>query len=173
MRTWASAGAPADLGDLLAGAAALPAGGPVIDPDDAVFLAPGDMPSRIEDACRAAGQPVPGSRAALARCILDSLAVAYARAVDDASRLSGREIRTIHLVGGGANNDLLCQLTADACGVPVVAGPVEATAVGNLLVQARTHGLVSGGLDALRALVRATQPLRRFEPATGRATPAH
>ena len=102
------------------------------------------MPSRIEDACRTAGQPVPGSRAALARCILDSLAVAYARAVDDASRLSGREIRTIHLVGGGANNDLLCRLTADACGVPVVAGPVEATAVGNLLVQARTHGLRLG-----------------------------
>ena len=75
------------------------------------------------------------------RCILDSLAAAYARAVDDAARLSGRDVDVVHLVGGGSRNELLCQLTADACGLPVVAGPVEATAIGNLLVQARAHGL--------------------------------
>jgi rhamnulokinase len=165
MRTWEASGTTEELGALLAAAGALPAGGPVIDPDDAVFLPPGDMPGRIEDACRRTSQRVPATRTALTRCILDSLAAAYARAIDDASRLSGREIRTIHLVGGGANNDVLCRLTAEACGRPVIAGPVEATAVGNILVQARTHGLVSGGLADLRALVRATQPLRRFEPA--------
>jgi rhamnulokinase len=173
MRTWEATGTPQDLPRLLAAAAALPGDGPVIDPDDPVFLPPGDMPARIEDACRQADQPVPETQAGLARCILDSLAAAYARAVDDAARLSGREIDTIHLVGGGANNELLCRLTAGACGRPVIAGPVEATAVGNILVQARAHGLVSGGLADLRALVRATQPLRRVEPdrSTGPAMP--
>jgi rhamnulokinase len=127
------------------------------------------MPSRIEDACLRAGLRPPGSRASIVRCILDSLAAAYARAVDDAERLSGVEATTIHLVGGGSLNELLCQLTADACGRPVVAGPVEATAVGNVLVQARARGIVSGDLEALRALVRATHDLRRYEPATSRS----
>jgi rhamnulokinase len=164
MRAWEEAGSPERLPALLTEAGTLPPGGPVIDPDDPTFLPPGDMPARIEEACRRTGQPAPESRAALARCILDSLAVAFARAVDDAGRLSGHDIRTIHIVGGGANNELLCRLTADACGRTVVAGPVEATAVGNILVQARTHGLVSGGLDSLRALVRSTQELRVFAP---------
>jgi rhamnulokinase len=73
-------------------------------------------------------------------------------------------VRVLHLVGGGSRNDLLCQLTAEACEVPVIAGPVEAAAIGNVLVQARAHGLLDGDLAVLRALVRATQPLRRFEP---------
>ncbi|MFL5749544.1 MAG: rhamnulokinase family protein [Chloroflexota bacterium] len=169
MRTWERGGEPEELGRLLAVAAALPPGGPVVDPDEPVFLPPGDMPSRIEDACLRAGAAPPSSRAATVRCILDSLAAAYARAVDDASRLSGVEVTTIHLVGGGALNELLCQLTADACGRPVIAGPVEATAVGNVLVQARAGGLVEGDLEALRALVRATHDLRRYEPATARS----
>jgi rhamnulokinase len=126
------------------------------------------MPSRIEDACLRAGAAPPSTRAATVRCILDSLAAAYARAVDDATRLSGIDVTTIHLVGGGAQNELLCQLNADACGRPVIAGPVEATAVGNVLVQARARGLVSGDLEALRALVRATHHLRRYEPASPR-----
>jgi rhamnulokinase len=168
LRTWEREGTPEELGRLLQLAAALPAGGSIIDPDEAVFLPPGDMPSRIEDACLRAGLRPPGSRAAIVRCILDSLASAYARAVDDAERLSGVEATTIHLVGGGSLNELLCQLTADACGRPVVAGPVEATAVGNVLVQARARGIVSGDLEALRALVRATHELRRYEPATRR-----
>ena len=168
LRTWEREGTPEELGRLLQLAAALPAGGSLIDPDEAVFLPPGDMPSRIEDACLRAGLRPPGSRAAIVRCILDSLAAAYARAVDDAERLSGVEATTIHLVGGGSLNELLCQLTADACGRPVVAGPVEATAVGNVLVQARARGIVAGDLEALRALVRATHELRRYEPATRR-----
>ena len=98
------------------------------------------------------------------RCILDSLAAAFAAAVADATRLSGRAVDVVHLVGGGARNELLCQLTADACGLPVVAGPVEATAIGNVLVQARALGIIDGDLETLRARVRADLPLRRFEP---------
>jgi rhamnulokinase len=127
------------------------------------------MPARIEDACLRAGLRPPSSRAAIVRCILDSLAAAYARAVDAASRLSGITVSTVHVVGGGSANELLCQLTADACELPVIAGPVEATAVGNVLVQARARGLVDGDLEALRALVRATHTLRRYEPATSRS----
>ena len=164
LRTWERAGTPEDLETILGAAAALPGGGPVIDPDDPSFLPPGDMPRRILDACARTDQPLPVTRAAMVRCILDSLAAAFARAVDRASSLSGTDIAVVHLVGGGARNRLLCQLTADACGRPVVAGPVEATAIGNVLVQARALGLVSGGLAELRALVRATQPVRRFEP---------
>jgi rhamnulokinase len=89
------------------------------------------------------------------RCILDSLAVAYRRSVRRAAELSGRDVEVVHLVGGGARNTLLCQLTADACGLPVVAGPVEAAALGNALVQARGLGVLSGGLPELRALLRA------------------
>jgi len=165
LRSWAAAGDPADLDDLLEAAATLPDGGPRIEPNDPGFLAPGDMPARIADACRRADVPPPPDRPALVRCILDSLAVAFARSVDDAERLSGRTVRVVHLVGGGVRNQLLCRLTAQACGRPVIAGPVEATAVGNLLVQARAQGSVSGDLDALRALIRTTGETVRYEPA--------
>jgi rhamnulokinase len=143
----------------------LPAGGPVVDPDDPAFLPPGDMPARILAACRERGQPEPAGQAGLVRCILDSLAAAYARAVRDAVRLSGRQVEVVHLVGGGARNRLLCELTATACGLPVLAGPVEATALGNVLVQARAHGSIRGDLERLRALLRATQEIRRHLPA--------
>jgi rhamnulokinase len=164
LRTWELEGHPEQLPALLTAAGELPAGGPVIDPDDPVFLPPGDMPARVKAACQRTDQPVPSTRPALVRCILDSLAAAYGLAVRDASRLSGRPVEVVHIVGGGARNELLCQLTADACEVPVVAGPVEATALGNVLVQARASGLVAGDLEALRALVRSTQDIRRYGP---------
>ena len=164
IRTWERSGEPSTLVDLLAQAAALPDGGPVIDPDAAQFLPPGDMPSRIEQACRDAGLPVPADRAALTRCILDSLAAAYARAVQDAVRLSGRPVDVVHLVGGGSLNQLLCRLTARATGLPVLAGPVEATALGNVLVQARACGAVTGDLETLRGLVRRACPPVTFPP---------
>jgi len=164
MRTWEAAGTPEDLQGLLIAAAELPPDGPTFDPDDPVFLPPGDMPARIADACDRLGQPAPASRPALVRSILDSLAAAYARTVRAAADLSGQTVEIVHLVGGGARNTLLCQLTADACELPVLAGPVEATALGNVLVQARARGLLSGDLEALRALVRSTQDVRRFEP---------
>lgn len=139
----------------------------MIDPDAADFLPPGDMPSRIAAACAASGQPVPDGPAEIARCVLDSLALAYRRAIIEVQELSGRPADTIHLVGGGARNELLCQLTADACGLPVVAGPAEATAIGNILVQARALGAAPGDRDGLRALVRAAQPLQAFQPRGG------
>jgi len=152
------------LGGLLAGAAREPALRWVIDADDPALLPPGDMPARIAAACQAAGQAPPVARAQTVRCIMDSLALAHRRAVLAAQELSGRAADTIHLVGGGARNELLCQLTADACGLPVIAGPVEASAIGNILVQGRALGGAPGDLDDMRALVRGTQPLRRFEP---------
>ena len=163
LRVWRHAGLASDLPALLAAAAELPPGGPVIDPDDPAFLPPGDMPARILAACRERGQPEPNGRAGLVRCILDSLAAVYARTVRDAARLASREVEAVHLVGGGARNALLCDLTAAACGLPVLAGPVEATAIGNLLVQARAHGSLHGDLETLRALIRATQPIRRHD----------
>jgi len=166
LRTWSLRGVDVDLTDLLAAAAALPSGGPVIDPDDPVFLSPGDMPERIVRASRRTNRPIPepAEPEVVVRCILDSLAAAFAAAMLDSERLSGHEVEVVHLVGGGSQNALLCQLTADAVGKPVVAGPVEATALGNLLVQARTLGAVSGDLAALRARIRATTRLHRYVP---------
>ncbi|MGY1693123.1 rhamnulokinase [Geodermatophilus sp. SYSU D01105] len=163
-RAWAAAGLPADLPDLLAAAAQVPAFTAVVDADDPRFLPPGDMPARIAAACAETGQPPPQSVPATVRCILDSLALAYRRAVRRAAELSGREVGVVHLVGGGARNTLLCQLTADACGLPVVAGPVEAAALGNALVQARAAGVLDGGLPELRALLRATQEVQTYAP---------
>lgn len=160
VRVWGGS----DLPDLLRRAAREPAFRSVVDPDDPVFLPPGDMPARIADACRRAGEPVPATPAATVRCILDSLALAHRRAVRQAQELSGRHVDAVHVVGGGARNALLCQLTADACGLPVLAGPVEATALGNVLVQARAAGVVDGDLAALRALLRETQRIVRYEP---------
>jgi rhamnulokinase len=164
VRTWERQGSPSRLEPLLEAAAELPRGGPVVDPNDPVFLPPGEMPARIADALGRADRPVPASRPALVRCILDSLALAFADAIRHAARLSGRGVRRVHVVGGGSRNALLCQLTADACGLPVVAGPVEATAVGNVLVQARANGFIAGDLAALRALVRRTHQLREYQP---------
>ena len=153
-----------DLHALLSDAAEVPARRSVIDATDPRFLAPGGMPSRIAAACREVGQPEPATAAEFARCVLDSLAVAYRDAIADAQALSGREVDVVHVVGGGSRNTLLCQLTADACGLPVVAGPTEATAIGNVLVQARGAGVISGSLAELRSLLKATQPLRTYEP---------
>ncbi|MEU4619254.1 rhamnulokinase family protein [Actinoplanes sp. NPDC023801] len=157
LREW---GSP-DLPSLLAAAAGVPALAYVADLDDPVFLPPGDMEGRLR---KAAGLPDSADRAVVVRCILDSLALAQRRAVRQARELAGRDVGVVHLVGGGARNELLCQLTADACGLPVLAGPVEATAIGNLLVQARAAGVVEGGLDAMRALVRKTQRIVRYSP---------
>jgi rhamnulokinase len=167
LRTWGNSRGSVDLEPLLQGAAALPPGGPRIDPNDPAFLPPGDMVERIELACDRADRPRPSSRAAMIRCILDSLAFAFAGTINEACRLSGRTVDIVHMVGGGARNDLLCQLTADASGLPLVAGPVEATALGNILVQARSVGLVDGTLESLRALVRSSTVVKRYEPTAG------
>ena len=166
LRWWNRRGDAVALQDVLRAAADLPPG-PRIDPTDPAFLAPGDMPSRIVEACRAAGERLPDDPPIVVRCILDSLAAAFADTIDAAERLSGQPVEVVHVVGGGAQNTLLCQLTADACRRPVVAGPGEATALGNLLVQARTHGAVAGDLWALRERVRRASTLTRYEPRGG------
>jgi rhamnulokinase len=153
-----------DLPGLLREAATAPAYAVLIDPDDASFLAPGNMPARIEEFCARSGQDTPRTRAATVRCILESLALAYRRTLRLAQTVAGREIDVVHVIGGGSRNELLCQLTADACGLPVLAGPVEASALGNVLVQARALGAPLPDLTAMRALVRATHELRRYEP---------
>ncbi|MEU8569030.1 rhamnulokinase family protein [Streptomyces pathocidini] len=164
LRSWAAAGRPQELGELLRGAAKSTPLRSVVDAGDPEFIAPGRMPERIAEACRRTGQPVPRDPAETTRCVLDSLALAHRRALADAQRLSGRGVDAVHIVGGGAHNELLCRLTADACGLPVVAGPAEAAALGNVLVQARTAGAVEGGLAELRRLLSETQPLRHYEP---------
>src|SRR5581483_3043799 len=111
--------------------------------------------ARIRDWLAARSQPAPASPPEVVRCLLDSLAIAYRRALHDAQALSGRHADAVHVVGGGSRNDLLCQLTADATGLPVLAGPAEATALGNVLVQGRALGAVHGSLGELRALLRA------------------
>ncbi|MCI2237541.1 rhamnulokinase [Paenibacillus sp. TRM 82003] len=161
---WASTEGEQDLPALLAAAAQVSAGGPVVDIDDARFLPPGPMVARVQAAAEEAGHRAPTAKAEVVRCVVESLAQAFARAVADAVRLSGHEVDAVHLVGGGARNTLLCELTAAACGLPVVAGPVEATALGNVLVQARAHGDLSGSLEDLRALVRDTHETTTYAP---------
>jgi sugar (pentulose or hexulose) kinase len=158
-RTWRADPAP-----LLDEAARLPALAALVDPDDPTFLPPGDMPARIAEFCRRTDQKPPAGPAGMVRCILDSLALAHRRTLRLAQQLSGRHVDVVHLVGGGARNALLCQLTADACGLPVVAGPVEATALGNALIQARALGAAPGDLSGLRSLLRHTQRLTTYTP---------
>jgi rhamnulokinase len=162
VRAWEKVGEQQELGALLKQAAEAPADVPTFDANDPRLLAPGDMPARIEALLVEHGSRVPASIPEFVRGVLQSLANAYAEAVRDIERLTGRSVRTVHLVGGGAQNALLCQLTADTVGVPVVAGPVEATAIGNLLVQARTHGLITGDLAALRAVIARSFPPRTY-----------
>jgi rhamnulokinase len=164
IRDWERNGETIELPTLLEQAAAVTGEVPVFDADDEAFLAPGDMPARIAAWLTAHDRPVPASRPELVRSILQSLANAYADAVRSASELSGKQVGVVHIVGGGSQNALLCRLTADATGLPVLAGPVEATAIGNVLVQARALGYVAGDLEALRALVVRAFPVIRYEP---------
>ncbi len=136
---------------------------PLFDPDDERFLAPGDMPARIAAACRAAGQEAPATKGEFARSILTSLACKYRVVLDRLQRVSGREVDVVHVIGGGSRNRLLCQLTADVLGIPVLAGPVEATALGNVLVQARATGEL-GSLADLRAVAAASARPDIYEP---------
>ncbi|MDP6777843.1 MAG: rhamnulokinase family protein [Candidatus Latescibacteria bacterium] len=134
-----------------------------VDPDAADFLSPGDMPARIREACRSTGQAVPESEGAVIRCALESLALKIRYTLGQLEEVLGKRMKTIHLVGGGIQNTLLCQLTADATGRPAVAGPVEATALGNILMQALARGQV-GSLAEIREVVRNSTDLITYEP---------
>ncbi|WP_240372580.1 rhamnulokinase [Brevibacterium zhoupengii] len=158
----------ADLQSLLAEAETVKFHFEVFDPADARFVPPGDMPSRIAEWYTERGLRPPESPAEVVRCILESLAEAYARTIDAAETLAGMTVDTVHVVGGGSQNSLLCQLTADRTGRTVLAGPVEATAIGNLLVQARAVGLVAkdASLSDLREIVRRSFPVVEYLPET-------
>lgn len=164
VRWWERDGERIDLPSLLAEAAAVTREITVFDANDPRFMAPGDLPGRIAEWCAERGVVAPQSRAEFARSIVESLAEAFAGAVRDASILSGVDVETIHIVGGGALNELLCQRTADRSGIPVLAGPVEATAIGNVLVQARAAGFAAGDLESLRAIVARAFDPKRYLP---------
>jgi rhamnulokinase len=164
VRQYERDGHAVDLASLLDQAAAAPAPAAVFDTDDPRFLPPGDMPARIEAWYRERGLAPPGGRAEMVRAIVESLAAAFAANVSAAGELSGKNITTVHIVGGGSQNRLLCQLTADRLGLPLLAGPVEATALGNVLLTARAHDLITGDLESLRGLVAAMFPPQRYTP---------
>ncbi|MBR8740814.1 rhamnulokinase family protein [Nocardiopsis sp. MG754419] len=164
LRTWRDQGHDVDLADLLERAADLPKAACVVDVDDPRFAPPGDMPDRIRGYATETGQASPEHPVEVVRCVLDSLALAYRRAVRQAAELSGQDIEVVHVVGGGSRNTLLCRLTAEATGLPVIAGPAEGTAVGNLLVQARAVGAIEGGLPELRRVVADSFETRTYPP---------
>ncbi|MEV8252441.1 rhamnulokinase family protein [Rhodoglobus sp. NPDC076762] len=164
VRDWQREDASVDLLELLAAASALTTTVPIFDANDPSFLAPDGMPERIAAWCVEHDVPAPQSRAEFVRSIIESLSVAFVDAVRTASDLSGKSVSVIHIVGGGSQNELLCQLIADRSGMPVLAGPVEATAIGNVLVQARAQGFVEGSLESLRSLVAAAFSPKRYLP---------
>ncbi|MFQ3591978.1 MAG: rhamnulokinase family protein [Gemmataceae bacterium] len=137
--------------------------GSIVNPDDTSFLLPASMPQALADFCRKTGQAAPEGIGATVRCALESLALRYRWVLERLEQLTGRTLRTIHVVGGGCQNELLNQLTADCCGRPVVAGPVEATAAGNILIQAVGVGLL-GSLEQGREVIRQSFGVKRYEP---------
>ena len=163
-RTWAREGREYSYEDLIRLAEAVPAGGSLLDPDHPAFLPPGDMPGRIRRFCRETHQSPPEKPGEVARCVLESLALKYRWVLERAEEITGRRAEVVHVVGGGVRNTLLNQLTADATRLPVRAGPVEATALGNLMVQAYARGYL-GSLEEIRAAVRGSSiEVRDYRP---------
>lgn len=140
----------------------------LVNPDDSRFLNPPDMPKAIQSFCRNTRQPVPRTEGELTRCAYESLALKYRQVLGWLEELTGNRIEVIHIVGGGSKSKVLNQFAADACQRPVMAGPVEATALGNLLVQVRSSGELSS-LDEMRSVVRSSSDVEVFEP--GQAAP--
>ncbi|MBM7518693.1 rhamnulokinase [Nocardioides nitrophenolicus] len=172
LRSWAERRyQDVELRSLIAAAAEFEPLRTVVDINDPRLLFPSTaadpMPERIATLAAEAGEVVPHSPVAITRTIVDSLAVAYRRHVRAAAALAGSSPTVVHVVGGGSQNEVLCQLTADACGLPVLAGPVEAAALGNVLVQGRALGADLPDLPAMRDLIRRSYDVRRFEPRDG------
>ena len=163
-RAWALEGFERSFEQLVALAESAPQLRSLVDPNDHCFDAPDDMPRRIREYCARTGQPEPEDAGAVVRCVLESLAVKHAQTLDLLRDATGVELREVHIVGGGARNELLCRWTANASGLPVHAGLVEATEVGNLLVQALALGEL-GSLEDAREVVRASFEQTVYEPA--------
>jgi len=161
-RAWSAAGKEYSYPELAELASAAPAFGALVDPDHAGFLNPPDMPEAIRKFCLATGQPAPQSPADISRCVFESLALKYRFVIDQLRTTAPNPINRLHVFGGGCNNKLLAQFTADACGIPVYAGPAEATAIGNILVQAMALGRIASHAE-LRKIVRASFPLVKYE----------
>jgi len=162
-RDWESAGVKHDYAGLNRMAEEVAPLRTLLDPDDPRFLKPGDMPAKIQAFARETGQPVPETPGEFTRAILESLALLYRGTLSTLENLTGRSVKKLHIVGGGSQSRLLNQFAADATGRTVLAGPVEATAIGNILVQALADGKL-GSLAELRETVRNSFPIVEFRP---------
>lgn len=162
-RTWAQAGEKMSYTQITQLAEKAKPFTALIDPDDDVFLPPGDMPDRIIDYCKRTGQTLPSDVGEILRCTLESLALKYRWVLEKLEVVRGKAIDVIHIVGGGAQNGTLCQFTADAAGTPVIAGPIEATAIGNIAVQAIACGSI-GSISEAREVVRRSFSVSLYEP---------
>ena len=167
-REWSRQGIATEYADLLAQAADSEPFRSLVDVDASEFVPPGNMPGRIAEACRRTGQPEPRSPGEFSRAIFESLALRYRTVLSDVGEITGRAPGVLHIVGGGSRNRLLCQYAADACGIPVVAGPVEATAAGNCLMQGIATVRI-GDLSQGRAIVRQSFDLVQYAPNPGAA----
>jgi rhamnulokinase len=161
--TWQRSGKEYSYTDIVRLSEEAPEGGPLIYPDDPSFLAPEDMVVAIGNYCKRTGQKLPHGPAETARCILESLSLCYRHNLEKLSEVLERRFSTLHIVGGGTLNTLLCRFTADATGLPVLAGPVEATVAGNVLVQALSRGFLTSPQE-IRDIVRGSFELVEYEP---------
>lgn len=162
-RAWQREGVSMSYAEIVDAAAREPALRSVIPVDDPRFLPPGDHPAAVQALCRERGEPVPETPAAIARCVFDSLALAYRGVLELLSGLTGRSFEAVHVLGGGSRNALLNQATADACDRTVVAGPAEATVLGNALVQLRALGVIGDLAEGRRWIARSSEQ-RTYEP---------
>jgi rhamnulokinase len=162
-RIWQLAGRTFEWDELVALAERSPPHGPLINPDDVRFVAPRDMPAAMVEYLRASGQAAPLGEGAFVRCAFESLALRYRMVLTWLEQLVEGPIDTIHIVGGGAHNRLLCQMAADATGRHVVAGPTEATAIGNLMMQAVAAGDV-GSIAEARQVIRDSFDVQTYDP---------
>jgi len=162
-QTWEDAGESLSYSDLVKMAEEAKPLVSVIEPNYEPFLSLGDMPARIKDFCKQTNQPIPETKGAILRCALESLALKYRWVLERLEEMLGRRLDVIHIVGGGCQNKLLCQLAADATQRQVVAGPVEATAIGNIMMQALTRGFVNS-IDEARDLIRRSFDVIVYEP---------
>lgn len=162
-RTWDKSGERVSFDELEEGAVNAEAFAAFIDPDDSSFFSPGRMPSKIQDYCRKTGQKVPETKPQIVRCIMESLAMTYRKAVEGLEKVVGYSLPVLHIVGGGCKNTLLSQFTANAIARPVIAGPVEATATGNLMAQLLALGEVKS-LNEGRLIVRNSFPSVEYSP---------
>jgi len=162
-REWSQGGEPLSWDELTRMASSAKPFGCLVNPDDHTFLPPGSMPNRIRNYCQQTGQAAPETKGAIVRSILESIALTYRRVLEELEQAQGRTYSSIHIIGGGSKNGLLNQMTADAIGRPVIAGPAEATSIGNILLQALALGYIAS-LEEGRGLVRSSFLVTTYEP---------